>query len=89
MSAGVTSMTKVSAAIRSLTESVIGGAPFAIGDRVTHPSGRTVEITGGQYWGTYGLSNFWYWREVMPDGSLSEIEEHGYGWSDSPTKGAA
>jgi hypothetical protein len=58
----------------------MGGAPFAIGDRVKHPSGRTVEITGGQYWGTHGLSNFWDWREVLPDGSLSTKKECGYGW---------
>lgn len=72
--------TKVIQDIRNLVEEVCGGAPFAVGDRVKHPDGRTVEITGGSYWGERGLSNFWYWREVLPDGSLSEKEEHGYGW---------
>lgn len=56
-------------------------APFSVGDRVNHPSGRMVEITSGQFWGTYGLSNFWHWREVLPDGSLSDKDEHGYGWA--------
>lgn len=63
-----------------LTEEVFGAAPFAVGDEVTHPSGRRVKITSGQYWGTHGLSNFWSWREVLSDGSLSDTEEHGYGW---------
>lgn len=74
-------MTRVAPWARQLTESVLGGAPFAIGDRVKHPDGRTVEITKGRFWGTHGLSNFWYWREVMPNGELSATEEHGYGWS--------
>lgn len=65
---------------KELTEEVMGGPPFAVGDQVKHPDGRTVQITSGQYWGEHGLSNFWYWREVLPDGSLSPTEEHGYGW---------
>jgi hypothetical protein len=65
--------------VRNLTEEVIGGAPFAVGDRVRHPDGRLVEIVSGAYWGTHGLSNHWTWREVRTDGSLG-IVEHGYGW---------
>ncbi len=67
--------------IIQLTESVIGSSPFRIGDIVKRPDGREVKIISGQYWGAYGLSNFWRWREIMPDGSLSKIEEQGYGWS--------
>ena len=44
---------------RSITEEVTGGAHFDVGDTVEHPSGRTVKITGGSWWGTYGLSNHW------------------------------
>jgi len=66
--------------VKEITEQHFGGTPFDVGDTVKHPDGRTVEITEGQYWGAYGLSNFWYWREVMYDGSLSKKEEHGYGW---------
>ena len=40
---------------------------FSIGDIKVHPSGRTVQIVRGQYWGTHGLSNFWYWQEVLED----------------------
>lgn len=65
--------------VKNLTEEVFGGAPYEVGDKVRHPSGRLVQITGGSYWGEHGLSNFWYWREVMPDGSLGQ-EECGYGW---------
>lgn len=62
-----------------LTESVIGPAPFAVGDEVRHPDGRQVRITGGRYWGERGLSNFWHWRPLLADGSLGEPES-GYGW---------
>lgn len=65
--------------VKNMTEEVLGGAPFKIGDTVKHPSGRTVRITGGSYWGTHGLSNFWNWREVLPGDTLG-AEEGGYGW---------
>ncbi len=65
--------------VKDLTESVIGTSQLCVGDEVLHPDGRKVKITDGQYWGTYGLSNFWYWREILPDGKLGK-EEHGYGW---------
>jgi hypothetical protein len=65
--------------VKELTEKCLGGPPFKIGDRVRHPDGRLVEITAGQYWGEYGLSNFWSWREVLPTGGLGP-EEEGYGW---------
>jgi hypothetical protein len=63
--------------VKELTESVMGGPPFKVGDVVKRDR-RIVKIVGGQYWGEYGLSNFWYWREVLPDGLGPE--EHGYGW---------
>lgn len=69
--------------VRDMTEDAIGGAPFKVGDRVRHPSGRLVQITEGQYWGEHGLSNFWYWREVVADRPLGP-EEHGYGWRPAP-----
>jgi hypothetical protein len=72
-------MTHVSKSIQDMVSSVLGSSPFKIGDVVTHPSGRTVEITEGQYWGTYGISNHWRWKEVMADGTYGP-EEHGYGW---------
>ena len=75
-------MTKVSRWAVELTESVIGGAPFKIGDRVKHPKHGLVEIIGGKYWGVYGISNFWYWKKVLPDGGLSKQTYNGYGWRD-------
>lgn len=54
--------------------------PFFVGDIVSHPSGRKVKITSGAFWVSGRLSNFWNWREVREDGTLSEVEEHGYGW---------
>lgn len=50
-----------------------------IGKVVKHPDGRAVKIIDGQFWGTDGVSNFWYWKEVKKDGTLG-ITEHGYGW---------
>jgi hypothetical protein len=69
----------VAAWVKSMTEEVLGAAPFKIGDVVKHPSGRTVKIIGGAYWGEHGLSNHWFWKEVLPSGKLGE-EEYGYGW---------
>lgn len=66
--------------VKNLTEEVIGGPPFAIGDVVKHPSGRNVKIVEGRYWGEHGLSNFWSWREVLKNGELGP-KESGYGWS--------
>lgn len=57
----------------------VGSSPFQIGDVVMHPSGRKVQITGGSYWGDYGISNFWYWREVMNNGDLGRVPR-GLGW---------
>lgn len=54
---------------------------MVVGKRVTHPDGRTVEITSGCHRDpTYNrISNWWTWKEVLPDDSLGE-EESGYGW---------
>ncbi len=73
-------MTMVKQWVKDFTEKHKGRAPFKIGDIVARPSGRKVKITDGQYWGTHGISNFWYWREVLKDNTLSKKEEHGYGW---------
>jgi len=64
---------------KEIVEGGIDGRPLRVGERVNHPDGRLVEITGGQFYGTYGVSNFWYWKEVLEDGSFGP-EEHGYGW---------
>jgi len=32
--------------------------------------GTPVFITGGEYMGTYGISNYWYWRKIKSDGTL-------------------
>jgi len=65
---------------KEIIESIPGHQkPLSIGDTIKHKDGRTVRIVDGMYYGTHGVSNFWYFREVMPDGSLSENLEHGYG----------
>jgi hypothetical protein len=50
-----------------------------IGKTVQHRDGRNVLIIAGQFWGTHGISNFWHWREVLPNGTLGP-KECGYGW---------
>lgn len=59
---------------------LLGESELRIGLVTKHPDGRTVKIVSGQYLGMYGVSNFWKWREVKPNGILSEKEESGYGW---------
>jgi hypothetical protein len=59
---------------RSFAEEVIGGPTVAVGKRYMHPEDGLIEITSGQWWGTHGLSNFWYWT-VVETGE----EKHGYG----------
>jgi hypothetical protein len=57
------------------------GSPLHVGLVTTNPeTQKTVKITDGRFWGEHGLSNFWYWKEVFPNGELSETEERGYGW---------
>lgn len=35
-------------------------------------------ITSGQYRGEYGVSNYWTWRKIKKDGTLSKKEYAGY-----------
>ena len=72
-------MTKVKPWAIALTEKHFGGSPFKIGDKVIHKRHGLVVIVDGQYWGTYGISNFWDWQKVLPDGSISKGVYHGYG----------
>lgn len=44
---------------------------------VRNINGKPALITSGSYMGTYGVSNFWYWRYIKKDGSLGK-EGHGY-----------
>ena len=46
-------------------------------------AGRPIMITGGQFMTEGGLSNFWYWKYVQPDGSLSVKGNCGYGGNDN------
>lgn len=65
--------------VKDIVEDTLGKSSMKIGKVIKHPDGRKVKVIDGQYWGTYGLSNFWHWREVKADGSLGP-DEHGYGW---------
>lgn len=57
---------------KGIVEEVFGDIPIPeIGKRYLY-NNRIVEITGGQFWGTHGVSNFWKFRYVNPDGLLGE-----------------
>ena len=59
--------------------------------RITSPSiGSIVEYTGskkpydvyivsGKYMANGRVSNYWFWRRVLKDGTISKRLEHGYG----------
>lgn len=64
---------------RSMNEKLESKSRMQIGVTIKHPDGRMVKIKSGQYLSNGRVSNFWYWNETMPDGSLGP-EEHGYGW---------
>ena len=44
-----------------------------------------VLITDGKYFSNGRLSNYWYWRRILPDGSLSDTES-GYGSFEETTE---
>ncbi len=51
---------------------------LTVGGIFTYKNKYDVVITGGSYYGASGgVSNFWYWREILPDGTLGE-QKHGY-----------
>lgn len=43
--------------------------------------GIPIYIVDGEFWGKYGLSNYWKYRIVNPDGSLQETIISSYGSS--------
>lgn len=49
-----------------------------VGESATHWDGRTVKIVNGVYELNGRISNYWHWREVRSDGSLSTKVESGY-----------
>lgn len=63
---------------RNLTEEYYGN-DLRIGGHFNHPDHGHIVITDGQFWGTYGLSNFWSWRKVSDDGTVSKERFSGYG----------
>ena len=38
---------------------------FDVGDTMRHEDSRIVKVVRGQYWGEYGLSNHWTFKEVL------------------------
>lgn len=64
---------------KAFTDTYFGKSHLEVGNIVKHYDGRQVKIISGQYFGEYGISNFWQWQEVLPDGTLGKIES-GYGW---------
>jgi hypothetical protein len=55
---------------------VIGEIPYGTEVLYENDKGEryNIIIDDGHYWGTFGLSNFWYWTNVK-----TGEKEHGYG----------
>jgi hypothetical protein len=70
------------AVARKINESLAAKSSMAIGKRLMHPDGYLVEVTSGCYLDPvyHRVTNFWYWKRVNADDSLSTEEECGYGW---------
>ena len=66
--------------VKDMAREVLGESKLRIGKIVKHPTMGKVKIVGGQYWGTYGVSNFWEWKKVLPNGKLKNHTYSGYGW---------
>ena len=63
--------------VKDTIEESMDGKPLAIGIVTTHPdTGREVKITDGQFYGTYGVSNWWEWEDIETGEKGS-----GYGWT--------
>lgn len=66
--------------VEQWVKDLVGPTKMTTGATLKHPDGYEVKIVAGQYWGEYGLSNFWYWKRYTRSGRLSRKTEHGYGW---------
>jgi hypothetical protein len=65
--------------VKDLVSDTMGDAPVvAIGKQYTLVDGRKIQITAGRLWGEHGISNFWSWKDVLPDGTLVEKGGCGY-----------
>lgn len=74
-------MTQVPQWVKKLLEEASNEEHLSIGMITINPENNMkVKIIDGQYWGEFGVSNFWVWKEVLADGSLGEVEYSGYGW---------
>jgi hypothetical protein len=74
-------MTKVAEWVQGIWEEANGHRKhLSIGDTIKTTEGKLVKIIGGRYWGKYGLSNFWDWKEILPSGKLSKRVFCGYGY---------
>lgn len=68
---------------RNITYKYFGNS-LRIGKHFSY-RGRPIKIVDGCFLDPVyqRLSNFWNWREVLPNGGLSEKKESGYGGDDS------
>jgi hypothetical protein len=48
--------------------------------------GDIIKVTDGQYMGTYGISNFWYWRRLTKKGKWTQRQFCGYSGPWTPCK---
>ena len=72
---------EIQAAVNTMLEDLAKQSNMKIGEVVKHPDGRNVKVVEGHYLDPVfkRVTNFWYWREVLPNGELGS-KECGYGW---------
>ena len=77
-------ITEVSPFIQDIVEKVFGDHLEIWMITINPETGKLVKVVDGQYWGTFGFSNFWYWKDVKVDNSLDDEIHCGYGWTPLP-----
>ena len=50
---------------------------FGYEDNKNYPC--DVKITSGSFERNGRISNFWSWKRILPDGTINNVEESGYG----------
>lgn len=56
---------------------VLNGSELDIG-MVFNYKGKPHVITSGKYMGTHGISNHWYFRQILKTGKLSKVDKYDY-----------
>ncbi len=73
---------KVSISLKAIASDIVAKhftSTMEVGAVCQHPDGYPIKVVSGKLLSNGRFSNFWYWRRVLDDGTLGEVES-GYGW---------